>query len=191
MVDERDIAKVLRRPGVRPALITAAGIFAALIVIGALSSTLGSLGLLVSGYSDGSDFGILWAAQLAGSVTGPLPIAIGVFLCFWQIAPIAANLRLAHVVTRSLLAALVGGLVLFVLTVAYLLLLWLFTATTLFGTGDPLVGSLPGPIGMVFFQSLATVVTEVPVVVLGGILLWGWLQRHPRDHPVKGTLDEV
>ena len=189
---ERDLAKAIQRPGALPALLTALGILVALIVLGFLGATFSSLSVLAENRIDDDFFGQIWAAQLAAALAGPAPIAIGVFLCFWQIAPIAPNLRLAHVVTRALLAALAGALLLFVLGVALSLFLWVLALTGVVDGGG-LYDVMPvpfSPIGLLF-RSLATLVGVVPLVVLGAVLLWGWLQRHPPKQRVTGTLDEV
>ena len=189
---ESDIAKALRRPGALPALVTALGVLVALVVLGFLGATFSSLSVLAENDIDAEFFGQIWAGQLAGALSGPVPIAIGVFLCFWQIAPIAANLRLAHVVTRSLLAAAAGALLLFVLGLAFTLFLWFFGMLGVFDGGG-LYDLMPvpaSPIGLLF-RTLSVLVGVVPLVVLGGVLLWGWLQRHPPKQRVTGTLDEV
>lgn len=174
-----DLARALRRPGVGPALVTALGILVALVVLGFLTATLGALSTTVQADLGPAFFAAIWGSQLGWALAGPLPIAAGVFVCFWQVAPIAPTLRLAHVVTRALLAGLAGVLLLFVLG-----LLVSFVAGLL--VGEPAVPVLP-----VLFQSLATFVQVLPVLVLGAVLLWGWLQRHPPKVRVRGTLDEV
>ncbi len=121
-----------------------------------------------------------------------MPISIGVFLCFWQIAPIAANLRLAHVVTRALLAATAGTVLLFVFGLVYLFVLWLLATAGAFDGGGLFEVTPVGPSVLgVLFRSLGVLIGVIPVVVLGAVLLWGWLQRHPPTKAVKGTLDEV
>jgi hypothetical protein len=183
------LAAAISRPGSTPAFLTATGVFAALIVQGFLGSIFGSLAVLADTSIDDDLFGQLWSAQLAASLSGPLPIAIGVFLCFWQIAPIAPRLRLAHVVTRALLAALAGGFLLFLIALGY------WAIVQLLGGFGQDVASWVAPLGdtvpAILFRSLTALVSVVPLVVLGAILLWGWLQRHPAPYEVRGTLDEV
>jgi len=106
------------------------------------------------------------------------------------VAPIAPQLRLAHVVTRSLLASLLGAPVIWIVA-------WvtqLVTDVSSFAPefqGGIVIGKL-GPDALVaLFHALAITAGYLPVAVLAGILLWGWLQRHPLDKPVHGTLDEV
>jgi hypothetical protein len=189
---ERDLARALQRPGALPPFLTALGIFLTLIVLGFLGATLSALSTAVQGDLPPEFFGAIWAAQLVWGLAGPLPIALGAFLCFWQIAPIAANLRLAHVVTRAVLAGLAGTLLLFVLGVAFTFVLWLLTLGGIVREGDVFGSSGPtGGVLPLLFQSLATFVQVLPVLVLGAVLLWGWLQRHPPVRAPRGTLDEV
>ena len=182
MIDEKDIAKALQRPGALPALLTAGGILAFLLVQGFLVSLFAALTL--TGQTGSPDtVGVLWARQLGQSLAGPVPIAIGVFVTFWQIAPIAPVLRLAHVVTRALLAATIGAGLLWLAS-----FLWLRAAI-----GHPrrrILRARRLALGLLLTSSSA-LVTVIPVVVLGAVLLWGWLQRHPPKRAVKGTLDEV
>jgi len=57
--------------------------------------------------------------------------------------------------------------------------------------GAVLFGKLgPDAIGAAF-RALSVTTGYLPIAVLAGILLWGWLQRHPLDKPVHGALDEV
>jgi len=191
-ISEKDIAKALQRPGALPAFLTALGILAALIVQGFLTATFVSLSVIADSSLDSDFFGQLWAGQLVGSLAGPVPITIGLFLCFWQVAPIAANLRLAHVVTRALLAATAGMALLFVLGLIYLFVLWLLSLGGAFdGGGLERVAPIGPSVLGVLFRSLGVLVGVIPVVVLGAVLLWGWLQRHPLKQAVKGTIDEV
>ena len=191
-MSERDLAKALQRPGALPPFLTALGIFVALVVLGFLGATLNALSTTVQADYPAEFFLQLWAAQLVWGLAGPLPIALGAFVCFWQIAPIAPNLRLAHVITRAVLAGLAGTLLLFLLGLLFGFLLWLLALAGIadrgdfFGVAGPGVGILP-----LLFQSLATFLQVLPVLVLGAVLLWGWLQRHPPKQRVAGTLDEV
>lgn len=189
---EMDVAKALQRPGALPPLLTALGILVALVVLGFLGATLSALSVTAQAGYPAEFFVRIWVAQLVWALGGPLPIALGAFLCFWQIAPIAPGLRLAHVITRALLAGLAGTLLLFLVGVFFGFLLWLLSLGGIidrgefFGSGDAGIGVLP-----VLFQSLATFLQVLPVLILGAVLLWGWLQRHPPTRPVRGTLDEV
>lgn len=187
-----DLARVIQRPGALPPFLTALGIFGALVVLGFLGATLSALSASTQSDLPAEFFVRIWAGQLVWGLAGPLPIALGAFVCFWQIAPIAPNLRLAHVVTRALLAGLAGTFLLFLLSVLFQFLLWLLTLAGLDEDGeffgDRGLGEVVLPL---LFQSLATFLQVLPVLVLGAVLLWGWLQRHPPKVVAKGSLDEV
>jgi len=189
---DRELAKALQRPGALPPFLAALGIFLTLVVLGFLGATFTALSVTSQVEYPAEFFLQIWGSQLVSGLVGPLPIALGAFVCFWQIAPIAPNLRLAHVVTRAVLAGLAGTLLLFLVGIVY----WLITGLLALG-GGYVGGGLyevtpvwPSPL-YVLFQSLATFVQVLPVLVLGAVLLWGWLQRHPPKERLAGTLDEV
>ncbi len=184
------ITKAITRPGVGPAFCAALGVFALLLVSSFLRSTLGTLSAIAQSGTAGLSPLQIWAGQLVDSLTGPLPFAVGVFLCFWQLAPIAPVLRLAHVVTRSVLAALLGAAAMWIVFVIVQLgsdiaaAPFSFHAQRVFGSlGADAVGFL--------FSAVGAMVGYLPSVALAAILLWGWLQRHPPARPVHGALDEV
>jgi hypothetical protein len=187
-----DLARAVRRPGALPPFLTAVGILVALVVLGFLGATLSALSATVQTDLGFEFFGAIWASQLAWALAGPVPVAIGVFLCFWQIAPIAPNLRLAHVITRAVLAGLAGTALLFVLGLVFAFVLWLLSFAQASPPTSLVEAEGPGATVLtLLFQSLATFLQVLPVLVLGAVLLWGWLQRHPPKQRVRGTLDEV
>ena len=184
------IAKAITRPGAGPAFLAGGGVFVTLLLIGFVQALFTTLQVVFLESAAHDFVGTVWSSQLINSLTGPLPFAIGVFLCFWQVAPIAPVLRLAHVVTRSILAALLGGAVMWLVFLVSQVVLdisnapFSFHAVNVFGQiGPDALTSL--------FRALAVTVGDLPVTVLAGILLWGWLQRHPPGTPVSGALDEV
>ena len=183
------ITKAITRPGVVPAFFAGLGVFLLLLVIASLQSLFTTLSV-ISGTTAAGDFaGQILTTQLLASGAGPLPFAIGVFLSFWQLAPIAPKLRLAHVVTRSLLATLLGGLLLWVVFVVAQLISDLL-APPAGGTIHALDGFGPDVL-TALLRALAALVGYLPSVALSAILLWGWLQRHPHAKRVHGVLDEV
>jgi hypothetical protein len=184
------VTKAMKRPGVVPAALTALGVLVTLLAIGFLQGVFTTLGVAATSTIAGDYVGQIWFAQLVGLLTGPLPFAVGLFLCLWQVAPIAPTLRLAHVVTRSLLAALLGGVVVWI--VFWISQLVLDVAGTAHEfQGAILFGKLGADAVVAVFRALSVTAGYLPVAVLAAILLWGWLQRHPLDTPVHGTLDEV
>jgi hypothetical protein len=184
------VTKAMKRPGVVPAALTGLGVLVALLAIGFVQSVFGALALAATASIDGSYVGQIWFGQLVSSLTGPLPFAVGVFLCLWQVAPIAPALRLAHVVTRSILAALIGGGVMWIVFWVVQLVADAAQVAREF-QGGIVFGKLGPDAVEALFRALAVTAGYLPVAVLAGILLWGWLQRHPLDKPVHGALDEV
>lgn len=184
------ITKAMKRPGAAPAFLTGLGVFVVLLAIGFVQSLFSTLSLLATALIAQDYVGQIWFGLLVNSLSGPLPFAIGVFLCLWQVAPIAPVLRLAHVVTRSSLAAVLGGAVMW-------LVLWIMQVVADAASVAPefqgaiVFGKLGPDALQALFRALAVTAGYLPVAVLAGILLWGRLQRHPLDTPVHGALDEV
>ena len=184
------ITKAMKRPGVLPAFVAGLGVFVALLAIGLLQALFSTLAVIATASIAQDYLGQIWFGQFLNSLTGPLPFAIGVFLCLWQVAPIAPALRLAHVVTRSILAALLGGAVMWIV-------LWIAQVIADVSSFAPefqgaiAFGKLGPDALQALFRALAVTAGYLPIAVLAGILLWGWLQRHPLATPVHGTLDEV
>ncbi|MEO6532474.1 MAG: hypothetical protein ABIO06_02755 [Pseudolysinimonas sp.] len=184
------ITKAMRRPGVVPAALAALGVFVVLLAIGILQALFTTLSVVATASIAGDFLGQIWLGQLLSSLTGPLPFAVGVFLCLWQVAPIAPGLRLAHVVTRSSLAALLGAAVMWIVAWVTQVVGDVASLAPEF-RGSIVFGKLGPDALQALFRALAVTAGYLPVAVLAGILLWGWLQRHPLDKPVHGTLDEV
>jgi hypothetical protein len=181
--------RVVHQRGIVVALITSALILVVLIVQRELGILLSILGAVATGsLISPSDYG--WSALFTvQAVTLDLAFAVGVLLSLWLIAPIAAELRLFHVFTRSLLAAAVGAALLAVVEIAisiYGAFSGPLMAMTSFSGPRALQGVLFGiaDAGRYF-------VSSAPLVILAGVLLWIWLERHPRDHGVAGIVDEV
>ena len=184
------ITKAMKRPGMLPALLAGAGVFATLLLIGFVQTLLSTVYALTAAPAGADYVGAIWSNRLQESLAGLVPFAAGVFLCFWQIAPIAPVLRLAHVVTRSLLASVIGAAVMWLVNLVFELVVEV--AKTPFSTPALDVLARLGPDALqALYRALAVTAGFLPVAVLSGILLWGWLQRHPLDRAVHGALDEV
>ena len=184
------ITKAMTRPGVVPAFLTGLGVFVGLLVIGFLQALFSTLGIVATASIAQNYVGQIWFGQLVSSLTGPLPFAAGMSLCLWQVAPIAPELRLAHVVTRSSLAALLGAAVMWIV----LWIMQLIVDASSFAPefqGAIVFGKLGPDALQAVFRALAVTAGYLPIAVLAAILLWGWLQRHPLAKPVHGALDEV
>jgi hypothetical protein len=184
------ITKAIKRPGFVPAFLAGLGVFAVLLAIGFVQGLFSTLSLVAAASIAQDYVGQIWFGQLVSSLTGPLPFAVGVFLSLWQVAPIAPALRLAHVVTRSSLAALLGGAVMWVVFWVAQLIADVVSFAPEF-QGGILFGKLGPDAIQAAFRALSVTAGYLPVAVLAGILLWGWLQRHPSEKPVHGALDEV
>lgn len=170
---------------------------AALIVLGTqvvlqLLSTLLHLGVIVT---QGNQSELL-SVSLWGFVLGPLPFVIGVFLSLWLLAPVAAELHIAHVITRSLLAVAVGAVVVFLVHLSGGLLGQVSSSEGMvFGWAAAAFGSVVSTFGSALgnavYGALGMAINLVPLSVLAGVLLWVWLRNHPAKHPVAGLIDEV
>jgi hypothetical protein len=198
MAKKRDLGDVavtaLTRPGIGSALLAGLGVYLVLV----LQSLLGTIVYVVTDVNYGQDaaayLSLILPASAPAAFGAPLPFAIGVFLSFWQIAPVAPQLRMAHVVTRSLLAAVVGA-------VFTLVLGFLVAAVLNFSQSDPTVVA-GGGIGAVWRNlldagrsvlpgALNILIDGLVVVPLAGLLLWGRLRSHPPKSAPAGALDEV
>jgi hypothetical protein len=197
MPKKRDLGDVavtaLTRPGVGSALLAGLGVYLAFV----LQTLLGTIAFVVTDASYGQDpatyLGLIFGASLPLTLGTPLPFAIGVFLAFWQIAPVAPQLRMAHVVTRALLAAVIGAVAALVIGFVVALFVQLSEGSTLMGSAD--FGRVPGALGdalhSVLPGALSILISGLVVVPLAALLLWGWLQSHPPKTAPAGALDEV
>jgi hypothetical protein len=176
---EPDLETAGRRPGARSALITSLGILGFLLaqnlgyrLIRAAQEARYDVG------SFGADAGSTWVTELAMAVGLPLIFALGIFVCFWQLAPITRELRLAQVATRSVLAATIGAACTWVFK---------FFAGLIYVATTPELRAVPDPLGGVAFDagtdSLGTLVGLLPLVLLGAVLLWGWLRSRSAQAP--------
>jgi hypothetical protein len=182
--------RVVRQHGFLVAFVSAAVVLAVLIVQTLASVLISQLDFLDSGSSQGIQWWAYYGPQLAMVA---LPFAIGVLLSLWFIAPIATELHVAHVITRSLLAAAVGAvlalLVTFVVSLVGLL------------SGGGLMSNLmltrfSGETILSIVRSAVSTgarefVSSAPLVILVGVLLWIWLEQHPSKHPVSGIVDQA
>jgi hypothetical protein len=181
--------RVVRQHGFVVALVTAAVVLAVLVLQQVLSSLVGELADAARGSSGPILYSGWWEATGHQLVVGYLPFAVGVLLSLWFVAPLAAELRLFHVLTRSLLAAAIGAVLVILVQV-----------------GIAVYESFHGPLGNMtgiselqafggalngLIAGVRTFVYWTPIVLLSGVLLWIWLDRHPSKHAVAGMIDEV
>jgi hypothetical protein len=195
---KRDLGDVavtaLTRPGVGSALLAALGVYLVLVV----QSILSTIAFVVTDVAYGQDalgyLSLIVPASLPVTLGAPLPFAIGVWLAFWQIAPVAPQLRMAHVVTRALLAAVVGAVVAFVVAVLVGIVVniagtdpALMSGIDLSRIGANVLDAVRGALS----PALSILIQGLVVVPLAALLLWGRLQTHPPKAAPAGALDEV
>ena len=193
--DLGDIAvTALTRPGVGSALLAGLGVYVVLV----LQSLLGTVVFVVTDRSYGQDpaayLSLILGTSLPITLGGPLPFAIGVFLAFWQIAPVAPQLRMAHVVTRALLAAVIGAVATAVLGFIVAVVLNVFNTDpnlVLTGGGGAIGSNLAQAARSVLPGALNILIDGLVVVPLAALLLWGRLQSHPPKTAPAGAVDEV
>ncbi len=170
---------------------------AALIVLGVqlvqqvLNSLLYSGVMIAQGMAPGGIFAVVW-----GFAFGSLPFIVGVFLSLWLLAPVAAELRLAHVITRSLLATAVGAVLVFVvMVIGSLFSNFAESSSWVFGWASGLISTVSSNAGWAFSSALlgalSTAINFFPLTVLAGILLWMWLREHTPSYAVAGLIDKV
>ena len=187
-------ATALTRPGVGLALLAALGVYLVIALRAVLSTIAYVLTDLSYAQEPGADLSFVLPASLALAVGPPLPFAIGVFLSFWQLAPVAPQLRMAHVVTRALLAAVIGAVATLVLgfIVAVVVNLSEASPPILAGSDFASIGrSLLDAARSVLPGGLNLLIDGLVIVPLAALLLWGRLQSHPPKTAPAGALDEV
>ena len=195
---KRDLGDVavtaLTRPGVGSALLAALGVYLVL----AATSILGTIAFVVTdtayGQDPGAYLGLILRGTLPTALGASLPFAIGVYIAFWQIAPVSPQLRMAHVVTRSLLAAVIGAVA--TLVIGFLVAVVVnFTQTdpglVVSGGPDAFAANLLDALRSVLPGALTILIDGLVVVPLAALLLWGWLQSHPPKTAPRGALDDV
>jgi hypothetical protein len=191
----RRFASLFGRRGVLAAAVGALIVLGTQVVQQLLSTALYA-GMALTQGNDQTYLTQLFPAYLWALVLGILPFAIGVFLCLWLLAPIAAELHIAHVITRSLLAVAAGALVVFLIQ----LLESLFrnydkSAGLTFGWAQGFFTTVTSNADWAFsnalFTALSTAISLIPLTILAGVLLWVWLRAHPAKHEVVGFIDKV
>lgn len=183
-------ADPLERRGPYSALVTAGGILAVLLVQALLLLLVNLVKTAAylapsgePGNSVGSWVGDVLAQLVGDSFTAAIPFAAGVFLSLWRLLPITADLRLASAAARAIVAAVVGGLAAVAASVLVAIALGLSGVVPFLGDvaggivragSDIWLSVLSAVLG-----SLSALILNIPLVLLAGLLLWGWLRRHP------------
>jgi len=109
-----------------------------------------------------------------------LPFTVGYFLALWVIAPITHELRVGHVITRSILATGVGATLWFIS-------LAVIATITFASAGD--IEEIAPQLGYALASALTALITLLPLGVLGGVLQWVWRTGHPAQHHIEGLID--
>ena len=108
--DLGDVAvKALTRPGIGSAFLAGLGVYLVLVIQRLLGTVADVVGSVPWNQDVGGYIVRIIPNDLPATLGAPLPFALGVVFAFWQLAPVVPQLRMAHVVTRSILAALVGA----------------------------------------------------------------------------------
>jgi hypothetical protein len=179
--------RVVGQHGLLVALASGLTVLAVTLVQSVLGALVWQLGYLGSSDQPHWQWWAGYAVQFGGVA---VPFAIGVILSLWFIAPIGPELHVAHVITRSILATGVGAVVVFLVD-------FVSSTVSLITTGlmgqiriDEIAG---GELLRSFGQSVSTAgqqfLSVAPLVILVGVLLRMWLERHPSEHEIAGIVD--
>lgn len=131
------------------------------------------------GYPPGSDAVGSFASTTAAFGLTVAPVALGVFLAFWLLVPLTAELRIGRVVLRSLAAAGTASAIALAITAVVTVVGAAMAAGPLFGN------AFPSADGSILFQSLSmalqsalySFVALAPVVTLAGVVVWLWVSK--------------
>ena len=113
---------------------------------------------------------IPYIASIAGEIlTVSLPFAVGVLCSLWLVRPVMAGVTVFGAIGGGALAAMGGGILVFVTQLAL---------AVVRAPSYTLMGRIPGVDPFFPFTTAANAVIEnVPLVVLGAVLLWLYLRR--------------
>ncbi|WP_193509737.1 hypothetical protein [Cryobacterium sp. BB736] len=184
------VATAVRKPNSVTAAY-AAGLVLAVMVAQQLANAVYTIAF----YGNSGQLG-LWLGGLGFDfLTVRLPFALGVFLSFWLVARIVAEHRMTQVVARSLAAAGIGAVAVFVASFLFEAMARLSEVSwfghSLSGVAGALAQSGNYAIAVGWMQAVNALIYAAPVVVLAGVCLWFWLTKRPAQQPAEGILDEV
>lgn len=179
------IETTTRRDYPRPALMTGLLAAAALLVLNLVhmgSSILVYLQAAAQGGMQGDVIGSVLQQASGFLLSAVLAMALALFLTFWLIAPITPEQKLSSVLGRSVVAVVVYGFLRSAIVFGAMMLSSLQFEGGFFGYAFPGLSSdrsvseeiIPGLHG-----AITSMARGLPLVVLAGVLLWIWLQRHP------------
>jgi hypothetical protein len=165
------------RPPFPAVLLAAAGVLVALVVL-RLLPVLATL----SSYPGDPRYVVLIVGSQAGQLfVGPLLVAVTVLVAFAWLAPIRGGLRMAEVVRRGVVSAVIAVAV-------SALVAAVVGVVALAGAAGPRLLSLSlaeilrygGPIRSTLLGGLLNGFDALLAVPLAALLLWGWMRRTPR-----------
>jgi len=175
--------QLVRRHGAFAAAVTALATGTAMVALALAQTLVVVMGLLQ--YPD-QNSPQLWSSTLGSAALVAIPFAVGFFVSLWIVAPIAEELRIGHVITRAVLATGIASTVVFVV-LALIAIGGAVRGLPLGFDGGSAVDGL-----MRSLQSaLGTFVSNLPLSVLAGVLLWVWRKDNPPRKPLSGLIDEV
>jgi hypothetical protein len=181
------VKRMMRTRGALVAAITALGVGLTILVSQVLGRLIEATKVIDSGTELAAipgpfdNFGVYLLATT-------LPFTIGYFLALWAFAPITEQLRIGHVITRSILVTGIATTVMFVISA-------LVHVTRGLAAAYPLLldVSTPSLVGMLLLEALRTagisLIALLPLGVLGGVLQWVWRTGHPSEHHIEGLID--
>jgi hypothetical protein len=185
---EQNIRERATRQGALVAALGAGGIAVVMIaqqMVQTVTSAVGGLayGSLTSTYYGPNGIADVFVPFFGSLGLTVIPVAIGTFLSFWLVAPVVAELRLATVLLRSVIAAAIAGLAVLVATLLWSVAFAIATAGPLTGNSFPRLNVDAS--GLSFIGNLQTAVwtfgSLTPLVVLAGVLVWLRVSRHRAD----------
>ncbi|GAB2448680.1 hypothetical protein HD599_001845 [Conyzicola lurida] len=156
------------RANARTAGAAAAIVAAVLVAQSVLRAIVGAISNLAAGGIAGN---VQYSLNPLGEgvisfATSVVPSALGVFLAFWVLVPLTADLRIGRVVLRSLVAAAAAAV-----------LTCLFTGVYAFGDailrGGDFFYAVFGTVQTTFYAFISV----TPLVLLVGVLVWLWLSK--------------
>ncbi len=172
------VTTAVRKP-TRVTAAYAAGLVLAVMVAQQLANAVYSIAV----YGSSGQLGLLIGGYGLDLLTVRLPFALGVFVSFWLVARVVAEHRMAQVVARSLAAAGLGALAVFVASFLFEAMGPLSEVNWFADSLDGLAGALAqgGNYAIVvgLMNAVNALIYAAPVVVLAGVCLWFWLTKRP------------
>ncbi len=182
--------------GRRRFLVAASASASFFIVAGVLSVVASAVSWAMFAFQQNGIFDPRFTLQLGVLFVTSLPFALGVFLSLWLVAPVAGELRIKQVISRSLLAVVIGAAVYFVVQFAFAVIgQWSDSDGRVFGFFVGGFRSLErsldqAPLDAIYI-AFSQAIALLPLTVLAGVLTWVWLQKHPHTLQASVPIDEV